>query len=510
MKYTFAILFLILCGFSAASELTRPSQTTAGAPILVWMTDINPTRADQLAAFGKWLAKTHGPPMRVRLDETMVGQSNSNTATSNPDTKLVIQGVSGVLGDLVDVPTVDLSYLQDIGILKDLTDTARQMGFGPDQTYPAAKPQIEIDNRQYVFPENFSVNQLVINKATFRKYGLPLPPRRWSLQQFEEIGKQFVAVANRNNPAASRRIFFADRFEAEDIRRTMGLSAFNETLTASSLDDPRNIRTLQLMSHWSNDLHLMPTEADAESFASAGGYGGAAPQLLRDGRCAMILYSLNLLIPLRQFDQPIDLGAAEIPNAGFPCILLRTRGTGIYQGSPHADLAAYFVAFLASEDYNQNIIDDCDALPPNPKYLLSDRFLKPAHYPNEWDLRRAYADAATQLAIPVVVSPFVYYHNAIHIEMSWQEAFLSDICSATAAAQNAKHQIDEQIQQTLHDDPAQRSRYEQQLTLQTKIDALKQTHQKIPLSWIANPFYRHYYLATDQAIDDYSSASAQR
>jgi multiple sugar transport system substrate-binding protein len=509
MKYAFLTIFLLLSGFSAVSALTRDRDAAGGSPVLFWMTDINPTRTEQVAAFQRWLAEHRGPPVRVKVDESVAAVTGSGGG-GGPDAKIVIQGVSGVLSDIVDVPAQDLGYLQDIGILKDLTGDAGPMGFGPDQTYAAAVPLIEVAGRQYLFPANASANLLFVNKETFRRYGVPVPPRRWTLQQFEETGKRFVAAANPPGtpPSGPGRVFFADRLEPEEVRRSLGLSVFNETLTACTLDDPRNARALRLLRHWAEDLRLLPTQADAASFASGGGYGGVAPQLLRSGQCAMILYSVNLFIQLRQFDRPIDLAASESPNGGFPCMLFRVRGTGIYRASPHADLARHFLSFLASRAYNQNVVDDCDALPPNPRYLRDDRFLRPAGHANEWDVRQAFADASTSIAIPVVVSPFVHYHTAVAVEINAQEAYQSDICSAEEAAARAKRQIDLEIQQTLADEPSLRGRYAMLVGRQAKIDALKREGRPIPLDWIENPFYRRYYEMNGQTVLSAPSADA--
>jgi len=91
------------------------------------------------------------------------------------------------------------------------------------------------------------------------------------------------------------------------------------------------------------------------------------------------------LIQLREFslerrkdNRPaLQLAVSEPPHGGFPNTSTGTRAAAVYKGGKHRDLAKYFLAYLASEDYNMNIVRDADALPPNPAVTKSEAYLRP-------------------------------------------------------------------------------------------------------------------------------------
>jgi ABC-type glycerol-3-phosphate transport system substrate-binding protein len=167
--------------------------------------------------------------------------------------------------------------------------------------------------------------------------------------------------------------------------RSLGLSQYNETLTACTLDDPRTVRVLRLIYKWTYEDHIIPTLAERDSFATDAGYGGSTIQLFNSGNYALFPCCRYGLIQLRNFQksrrekgQPrLELAVVEPPHGGFPNASTGTRASAVYKGGRHQDLAKYFLAYLASEDYNLNIVRDSDALPPNPKYTRTEAYRRP-------------------------------------------------------------------------------------------------------------------------------------
>ena len=379
MKYLFLIVLLLLIGASLATSMVRQRPRDA-VPVLYWVTDDNPARKEQLRRFHAWLAKHHYPRMEIRTD----------TANRDPS-KMIIQGVSGMAGDILDVWSGggDMLYFQQMGLLEDISSQGLEMGFDPDQTFPSMLPQITLHGRQYMFPCNVCSTSPWANLATFRKYGQEPPPWRWSLEEFERRGKAFVAAAN--PPGERRTAFFINEVSLDVIARSLGVTTFNETLTAPALDDPRYIQALKLVKKWTYEDHLIPTAADASAFSTASGYGGSMMQLFNQGNYAMVSVGRYGLIQFRQFGA-LELAVVEPPNGGFPNATTGTRAAALYAGGKQKDLAKYFLEFLASEDYNMQIVDDADGLPPNPLYTQSEAFSHPPKYPNEWKCHDAYLE----------------------------------------------------------------------------------------------------------------------
>ncbi len=479
MKHVFLGVLLVLLLAAAGTRMTSPDAASK-LPIIYWVTDPNPARTLQIKTFEQWLKKNNYPPMIVRVD------------SQNQDaSKILIQGVSGVAGDVLDhCGMARLRFISKVGLLEDITEDALKLGCDPSQTFPAVVPDLTVDGRQYVFPCNVAVQLFWVNLATFRKYGFPPPPQRWTFAEFEKMGKEFIEKANAGQ--SRRTVFFASNSMVQQWRWSMGLDVYNETGTKCTLDDPRNVELLKLVYKWTYEDHILPTSADKSSFDTASGYGGADFQLFNNGNYAMINCGRYALIQFRKFGQ-MELAVSELPYKEFPVTNISTRASGVYAGGPRKDLAKYFVAYLASEDYNLNIVHDADALPPNPKYTEIDEFKKPKDYPNEWGCHEAFARAAREIAVPISSSPFVLDETANRIINKIQEGFMSKIYTAEQAAEMTVQQVHAEMQRMLEENPNLRPLYEERLALQKKIDEYRAAGRKIPPAWISNPFHRHYY-----------------
>ena len=514
MKRLFLGVLVVLLAATVGTILNTP-EVESDVPILYWVTDPNPAREQQIRSFHKWLvANGHtkpGDPTRP-ICEMRVDTANNDIS------KKIIQGVSGVAGDVMDLVTASghQEFFHDMGLLQDLTDDAKRLGFDPSQTWPAIESGIlatgdDGKRVQVMFPCNVFIEPLWVNRATFQKYGLEPPPRRWTFEEFERRGKEFVDAANRGKEF--RDTFFVAGVNTVLLYRSLGLSRYNETLTRCTLDDPRYVRVLKRKHKWMYVDRLMPSDADRQSFATMAGYGGSTLQLFNRGNIAMFDWGRFALIQLRKFGK-LDLAIVEPPNGGFPNTLIKSRAAVIYVGSKHKDLAVLFLAFLASKEYNEQIVDDADALPPNPKYSQTEAFNRPARYPNEWDCHEPIADMARTIAISASFSPFVSPEKAQRIVLKAEQKFINDVFSAKAAAEEAQRRVNAEIDLTLSENPALRPRYEELLERQKRIDArvgalweverLKSTGKpvpadlaarakKIPLHWIENVFYRRYY-----------------
>lgn len=486
MKQLFAVIALMLLIASLGIAMSAPGRQ-GDVPVIYWVTDPNPVRIEQSAGFEDWLVRTghvtvDGKPIvKLRLD-----------FGNNSNEKKIIQGVSGVGSDIFDQSSNTLHFGQAVGIVADVTDRAKELGFDVSQTYQAIIPDLMVDGRQYAFPCNVSVGLYWANVATFKKYGLIAPPRRWDTETFERIGKQLVDAAN--PPGQRRLVFMADDVRTIDLYRSTGLSAFNETLTACTLNDQRYIDAIKLKYKWMYEDHLIPSLAERSGFDVEAGFGGPRLQLFGKGNFAMIMGGRWLLIQIRKFGA-LELAVSEYPYFpdGMPNTTLYTRCAAVYANSEHRNLAELFLAYLASEEYNMQIVRDADALPPNPKYVDSEAFRNPPNYPNEHGLHQPWHDAAMNIAIAVPASPFVLKTvQSRHIKEA-EEAFMNDRLTAEQAAQQAADRINAEIQRTLHEQPSLRDDYERRVALQKQIDARRAEGKPVPVEWIDNAYHRKWY-----------------
>lgn len=486
MKHLFAVIALLLIAASLGLALSMPTART-DVPVIFWVTDPNPARVEQAAAFSHWLKRNgyvtpEGKPIvELRLD-----------FGNNANEKVVIQGVSGVGSDLFDQSSQTLHFGQAVGIVADVTERAAELGFDTSQTYQAIVPDLTVNGRQYAFPCNVSVGLFFANKETFAKYGLDPPAGRWDTQTFEQIGKQLVAAAN--PPGQRRTVFMADDVHVLTLHRSLGLSIFNETMTRCTLNDPRYIAALKLKYKWTYDDHLIPSLAERSSFDTQSGFGGPKLQLFAKGNYALVAGGRWMLVQFRKFGA-MDMTICEPPyfTGGMPNTTFYTRCAAVYQAGKHRQLAELFLAYLASEEYNMQIVRDADALPPNPKYADSEAFRNPPDYPNEHGIHQPFLDAALNIAIAVPASPFVIKSvQSRHLQQA-EEAFMNDRLTAEQAALQVAERINAEIQRTLAEQPALLSEFQRRVELQQKIDALRAQGQPVPLELISNPFHRKWY-----------------
>lgn len=476
------LFFTILAILTAASIFTLwiNPEVHSPYPIVYWVTDPNPARDEQIALFHQWLEDNDYPRMTLRLD----------TANHRIEKK-IIQGVSGVAGDVMDVPSGGgMRYFRSIGLLRDITEPALQMGFDPSQTFSSMLPEITYQGRQYMFPCNVYTHLVWVNLDSIEEAGLPPPPLQWDLDTFEEYGKRYVAAVNPPDRRQTR--FFINTLQTPQLRRSLGLDTFNETLTACILDDPRNVKILERIRKWREVDRILPTAEDEASFATEAGYEGPVMQLFNAGNYAMFLMGRYALIQLREFGN-LNLSVSHPPHGGYPNVTAGTRSAGIYTASEHPELAYYFLKFLASEEYNMQIVRDGDALPPNPAFTRTEAFLRPPDYPNEWGLHERFSEAVRDLGIGHSYSPYVLFAQVMRNINNTEAGFTARVFTAEEAARITAERINREIQRTLREHPEMREDYERRLAIQAKIDERRAAGLPVPLEWIENPFYQRYY-----------------
>ena len=105
-------------------------------------------------------------------------------------------------GDIIDAICEDnLQTYHDAGILMDLTDVAKKMGFGPDTLTDSVRSLVmvkEMDkngklvDRQYTYPMNIFHLYIIYNKNIFDKYGVPYPPEDLTWEEYMKLAKKLT------------------------------------------------------------------------------------------------------------------------------------------------------------------------------------------------------------------------------------------------------------------------------------------------------------------------------
>lgn len=483
MKHIFLGIIIALSVASLLLYMTSPNRAS-DVPVLSWITQDDEVKRETIVLFKEWLAENNLPPVEVRIDNTNQGA-----------TKKLTQGLAGVGADILDIYGNSIELFSSSGMLMDVTEKAQELGFSPEATYPALKSDLIYEGRQYGFPRNAGAAMYWINKDTFARYGIELPPHRWTWDDFERIGKAFVEAAN--PPGTRERVYFlkpsSNIVTMQEFRRGMGLSAYNETMTECILDDPRSVEVYRRIYRWVIEMKLIPTIADATAMtADSAIAGGATFHLFSVGRYAMMNLPRWALIRLRPLGK-LPLHVVEPPHTGYSNIVFGCGVIAAYTKTKYPEETARFMQFLTSERFNLLVARSGDSLPPVPEYTQSEEFLHDPDHPEEWQAGEVFSRAAPEIGIPTSRSPFLQTNVFVRIESQVQESLLAGRLTPEEAAKSQAERVNKAIQVTLSEDPRKKALYEELLEVQKKIDALKAANLPIPRSLITNPFHLKYY-----------------
>lgn len=478
MRFILIGVVSLLSFCSAMLYLTLPEQRV-DIPVLYWMTGGDPIKRETIDLFYEWREERGLEPVELRIDYVNKDQ-----------TKRLITGVSGVGGDLIDIYESDFALFHSTGMLRDLTEIAPERGITPDRTYASYRDYFVWNDVQYGFPRNIGVQLMWVNLDTFARHGVEPPPRQWDWDEFEALGIRYIEAANEEG--SRDRNFFLDNVNAEFLRRGLGLAAFNETMTASTHDDPRSAEVYRRIQRWTNELRLMPTRQEAAAYAADSAGSANRFSFFDSGRYAMIFNPRWALIILRQRGK-FNMDVVELPTSGFRNTLISGGTVGVYQGTQYPEIAYDFLEFLTTERFNLLIARSGDSLPPLPEYAEHPQFTQPPGFEEEWGLHEQFAKAAREIAIPFSMSPYVLQSTVTRIELSIVDALVSGRLTPEEAAQRQSELIEAEIRFNLRHNPSLQKDYATQVAIQEKIDARRAAGEPIPLAWIRNPFHRVYY-----------------
>ncbi len=533
MKKLFTAILLVLVAASFYTMYSS-SEKRSDVPVITWRSDPNPQREEQIMMFHEWLV-SNGHVMRNKNGEVvMYSQADADAmnklygtsgkplgptsphyvkaGTPRPKLQMVletadnqstlIQSVSGMAGDVFDTGDV-LGYSQ-LGVALDITQAGSENGFGLANTYPGMAGVLSgMDGQQYAYPCNGACYAMWINNSTLQKYGFSRPPVEWTPEEFEKIGREYVAKANEG--LFRQENFFIQALDsnwgcmiATVISRSHGYDIYNETLTQSIADNDKLKDAIQLLYKWTYVDHLAPNAADVASMNTSAGYGGGDSSSFLNGRYAMIVMGRFCLIRFREEQEKtgtsINFAVSQIPMYEFKNLPITVRAAMPYRGSKHPELTKLFMTFLASKEYNRYIVEGADGLPPNPDIVEEIMVEESKRRPNESDSSELEFKWARTIAYPSPYSPYIKAGSTNWLQNGVNRYFNKRSSLDETLAFIQKRYNDE-IELSKSANPAMKKHWEAAWEVQQKIDAYKKENKKIPVEWIKNPFYVGYYRA---------------
>lgn len=441
MKLVFGGVFLGLILLSVVAWKIQPEPGAEGKIPLVWVSDDNPARREQIRLFNR----LH-PQYELRLDPTNTGME-----------KVIVQSLAGVGPDLFDCyDGFQLSAYVKSGIAWDVTEPLKQAGIDVyKDVWPAVHPNIIHEGRVYGFPTNAAVNAVWFNKDIFDRYHLPYPQGPWTWEEFIPLAQRLTVRDEKGR--IEHFGFFCDWWNWQQFVLQWGGRLYTEDGTRCIVDSPEAIAGVQFLQDLIYKYHVMPSPVEEAAMATQGGWGTGTITFFGAGKGAMALGGRWWLCSLRSY-QGLRLGAVECPHGPYRVFRGYGRATLINSKSPRRQHALEFLKYEAAKPYNDLINQQADALAPVIRFCFTPEYLHDPAFPQE-DFNAVWRDVM-KFGVPDQISPFINGQRASRILNRQLDLVKNNQKTARAALETAAREINAEIQKTLERDPPLRLRYE--------------------------------------------------
>ena len=440
MKTLFSVVFAVLALLSALAWKMQPQTEHKGKTPLVWVSDDNPARREQISLFNRL-----NPAFDLRLDPNNSGLE-----------KIIVQSIGGVGPDLFDCyDAAQLSAYVKSGIAWDVTDALKREGIDPEASaWKVGLPAIRYEGRYYGLNTNAGADGIWINKTLFDQAGIPYPQGAWKWEDLIELAKKLTVRDEKGR--AKQFGFICDWGNWPLLVRQFGGRIFTEDGTRCILDSPEAVAGVQLFHDLIYKYGVMPSPVEEAAMATAGGWGTGTITQFGASKAAMALGGRWWLCTLRGYDG-LKLAAVEAPHAKNRLFRGYGRATLVNRNSPRKEQALKFLLYLAKKDYNELINEQADALSPMIEHCKTPLYLNNPKYPEE-NYNTIWRDI-TYVSEPSEISPFINNQLAQRIYNKQLDLIKNDQKPVADALRTAAQEINAEIQKTLERDPELKSRY---------------------------------------------------
>jgi len=378
-KKSIGLTLLVLAILTLAAIFLNPSgKSKRGITKLEWVTDNNPQRDDQIAAFEKLY-----PNIKVSIDS-----DNSGVM------KVIVQCCAGMGPDMIDhINEYNCQIYHDAGVLRDITEEAASSGFGLDTVAPSVRPMISMkvyspkkgfEERQFFYPCSVNHTFVLYNKNLFDKYKIPYPEKDITWEKYIEIAKK-LTIYESNSLVPD--IFGNANVNIRPIIWSKGGELMNKSGTRTMINTKAVVDAVKFYHDLYYKYEIQPTLAQQSGVSGQGGWASGSISWFGSGRLAMYWGARWHLILLRRYiddqqklrdkwlkehpgqekDAPevLRIGACLIPRFkdGKRYTTFSARNTGINVKSKKIPQALDFLKFLTSIDYSKIVISGGDSKP---------------------------------------------------------------------------------------------------------------------------------------------------
>ena len=418
----------------------RPGPGADGKVVLVWVSDDNPARREQIALFNRM-----HPQFDLRLDPDNGGME-----------KVIVQSVGGVGPDVFDCygPFQLASYVR-AGIALDVTEDLARAGVDVSRdTWACAQPYVVYEGRVYGYPTNACLDALWFNKEIFDRCGEAYPKGPWTWEAFIPLAKRLTV---REENGRIRHFGFSfDPWAWKFFLTQWGGRVFSEDGTRCEIDSAEAIASVAFMHDLIYKHRIMPSTSEEEAMAQQGGWGSSTIKFMGAGRLATAIGGRWWLCTLRAYEG-LRLGAVESPHGPRRKYWSYARSTLVNRNSPHRAEAAAFIRYLSGPAYDRLINQQADGLGPTKRYATDENLYNPA-FPGE-DFHAVFRDVMAY-GEPERISPFVNAAVVDRILTKQLDLVRRDAKAPGEAMRTAAKEIEREMGKALARDPSLRERYE--------------------------------------------------
>lgn len=458
---TLGILTIVLSLLLIVAAWWRPVDDLGNRTRLIWVSDNNPTRTEQINTFNQ-----ENPQYKLVLDP-------GNQSIQ----KVLLQCSSGVGPDIFDIyGTSELQTYVEAGVLSDITTDAGKGGFSSSTSWPGMAGLVTYAGRQYSYPCNIGTAILVFNKNVFDYYGVPYPTKIETWDDLIQLGLKVSSVGTGKTgldgpiygiARLGWQYFFASQ-HGEYFDSAGRLNILNNAALRKAFEYHRDL----VFKH-----KLTPTSIELQAMGGQGGWGAADFNQFTANKFAMIVTGNYALISFGRtheeqmkelettgrkaedltnpLEKPLRLGTVLLPGfADQPtCYAMDSRSAGINAFSPHRRQALAFLQYLASPAYSALVNGGKDNLPGNSKYAD----LGASTEPDDLDTAHMHQVSVQAMAFGYSMrkSPFILTGEVDQVltgEISRLESDSS--LSLDLLFQDAQRQLSRLLQRNLDHDPA--------------------------------------------------------
>ncbi len=438
MKTLFSVAFGVLLLLTLVAWHLQPDSVSDNKVQLVWSSDDNPARREQIALFNR----THSDCI-LKLD---VGTYDMS--------KTIVQSVAGVGPDVFDCVSSQLPYYVKAGVALDVTDELRAARIDTSDIWPEIHLAMKYDGRVYGLAGNAGTDNILFNKSLFDKNRLPYPKGPWTWREFLPVAQRLTIRDARGK--AKQFGVLVDWYWWHQFVLQWGGRVFTQDGARCVLDSPEAIAAIEFMRDLIYKYRVAQSPAD-ETAATQGGWGSETQSWFGAGKAAMVIGGRWWLCGLRGY-KGLRLGAVEVPYYRKRIFVGVGRAVLVNKNSPHRKEALEFLKFLASREYNELVNHQADAVAPVISYSQTRKFLHDPDYPQE-DYNRVWVESLEHAVPDPTSSQFISNTSVWRIVTKQLDLVRANSKTAEAAMKTATRQINEQICTNVERDSSLRREY---------------------------------------------------